>query len=739
MTLETGALLHNRYRIEQTIAQGGMGAIYRAIDESLSVSVAVKENLFTTEEYSRQFRREATILAGLRHPNLPRVTDHFVLENQGQYLVMDFIEGEDLKQRTTRLGILSETEAVTIGVAICDALIYLHNRTNPIVHRDIKPGNVKITPAGQVYLVDFGLAKISHSGQATTIGAQALTPGYAPPEQYGKGTDLRSDIYALGATLYAVLSNTIPEDALARAMGSAALTPLRRLNGNISERLAAVIEKAMSVEPGHRFQNAEEFKEALLDANSTVRRKSAQSSELRVDPATAVTMIGSAPPPTVQASTDATAASHHVIPQTVAGRQASVPPPPPPVVYPTSTPARTPVPSQPISRARKRKKQSSWVWIIPVALLLLALGAAVVAGMAYLANSGLVVAIQPTASPTSEEPLPEEVEFTETPVPENTETQPASTHTARPDKPTATVDRSTPTQAPSPTSPATSTPAITPVGGGQGLIAFASDRKDRIPQIWVMNPDGSNQHAITNSRDGACQPDWSPDGQKIVFISPCRARQDEYRGSSLFIMNADGSNIGPPINPMPGGDFDPVWSPDGKHIAFTSLRENIAHIYLYNIETRQIERLSRPSNYDRRPAWSPDGKMLAFESTRLGQMQIWTMELSGDRAQEFSTLAKGVSTMATWSPDGSSITFIQGKDSQLVWKQLANRLIPETPLGTRLNLASDVDYSPDGYWLTFESWRENGNHDVYIISANGGNLTRLTDDPGSDFQPAWRH
>src|SRR5512146_533233 len=98
MTLALGSLLHNRYRIEVVIAEGGMGAIYRATDESLGVSVAVKENLFTTEESTRQFRREATILAGLRHPNLPRVTDHFVIPDQGQYLVMDYIEGEDLRQ-----------------------------------------------------------------------------------------------------------------------------------------------------------------------------------------------------------------------------------------------------------------------------------------------------------------------------------------------------------------------------------------------------------------------------------------------------------------------------------------------------------------------------------------------------------------------------------------------------------------------------------------------------------------
>src|SRR4030043_295381 len=129
MTLERGTLINQRYRIVEILGQGGMGAVYRAVDENLGVDVALKENLFTTEEYARQFRREAVILATLRHPNLTRVTDHFVIEDQGQYLVMDYIEGEDLRQRMDRIGLLKEDEVIIIGAAICDALTYLHTRT----------------------------------------------------------------------------------------------------------------------------------------------------------------------------------------------------------------------------------------------------------------------------------------------------------------------------------------------------------------------------------------------------------------------------------------------------------------------------------------------------------------------------------------------------------------------------------------------------------------------------------
>src|SRR3989304_4708128 len=168
MTLEIGSLVNGRYRVEGVLGQGGRGAVYAAIDENLGIPVALKENLFTTDEYARQFRREAVILANLRHPNLPRVTDHFVIEQQGQYLVMDYIEGEDLRQRMERIGSLPEQDVAVIGVALCDALTYLHSRSPQVLHRDIKPGNVKITPSGKIFWVYLGLAKMVVGRQATT-------------------------------------------------------------------------------------------------------------------------------------------------------------------------------------------------------------------------------------------------------------------------------------------------------------------------------------------------------------------------------------------------------------------------------------------------------------------------------------------------------------------------------------------------------------------------------------------
>jgi serine/threonine protein kinase len=217
MPLSPGQLLLDRYRIDALIAQGGMGAVYDAFDTRLNIRCAIKENQLGTESALRQFEREAQLLAKLRHPNLPRVTDHFLIPGQGQYLVMDFVEGEDLGRRLKRLGPLPEADARRWAEVVLSALAYLHARG--VIHRDIKPGNIKFTPEGETVLVDFGIAKeMSGEGGPTTTGARGLTPGFAPPEQYGGTgrTDARSNLYAFGATLYALLTGAPPADAFMR-------------------------------------------------------------------------------------------------------------------------------------------------------------------------------------------------------------------------------------------------------------------------------------------------------------------------------------------------------------------------------------------------------------------------------------------------------------------------------------------------------------------------------------------
>jgi serine/threonine protein kinase len=266
MPIAPGQVVNGRYQIIRLLGQGGFGAVYQAHDRTLNRPCALKENLETSEEVMRQFNREAQLLANLSHPNLPRVTDFFTLAGQGQYLVMDYVEGEDLQEMLDRSARpLPEAQALGWIGQVCDALTYLHQHQPPIIHRDIKPGNIRITPRGQAMLVDFGIAKLYDSQAHTTAGARAFTPGYSPPEQYGKGpTDERSDIYALGATLYTLLTNQTPPDSVDLLTGSASpLPPAHLVNPDAARPVSLAIAQAMDPERTRRFRTVAEFKAAL--------------------------------------------------------------------------------------------------------------------------------------------------------------------------------------------------------------------------------------------------------------------------------------------------------------------------------------------------------------------------------------------------------------------------------------------------------------------------------------------
>jgi serine/threonine protein kinase len=292
--IKEGEVLRNRYKIRERIGQGGMGNIYLADDLRLEGrQCALKEvehdrstpgNLL--KEAREQFLREATVLARLDHPNLPKVSDFFSI-GQKDYLVMDFVPGKDLRtimQEARQKNLfLNEEEVLNWSNQLADALTYLHRQKPPLVHRDIKPSNLKITPDGLLKLVDFGLVKILAPDEVTVTVIQGRgTALYTPLEQYGddgQHTDSRSDIYSFGATFYHLLTNMPPVDARQRFLNPASLINPRKINPALSNRTERAILWAMELHPDERPATIEILRDSLFGGREIPLRSQNQAAK----------------------------------------------------------------------------------------------------------------------------------------------------------------------------------------------------------------------------------------------------------------------------------------------------------------------------------------------------------------------------------------------------------------------------------------------------------------------------
>ena len=276
--LAPGTVLQNRYRVERQIGEGGMGAVYVATDERFGSTVALKETFFSDPGLRKAFEREARLLNHLRHAALPRVSDHFT-EDEGQFLVMEYIQVEDLSDMLKGRGApFPAPQVLSWADQLLYALEYLHTQTPPVIHRDIKPQNIKLLPRDQVVLLDFGLAKGAPLQTRVTATGSVFgySFNYAPIEQMqGAGTDTRSDLYSLGATLYHLLTGTTPADALTRATavlnGEAdPLRPASEVNERVPAAVSEVLARALSQSAARRFASAAEMRAALREAAQEV-------------------------------------------------------------------------------------------------------------------------------------------------------------------------------------------------------------------------------------------------------------------------------------------------------------------------------------------------------------------------------------------------------------------------------------------------------------------------------------
>lgn len=294
--LAPNTLLQDRYLVMGLLGQGGMGAVYQAMDRKFGNAVALKETFYNDLQFRQAFSREAKLLNRLRHAALPVVTDYFGI-GERQFLVMQYIPGKDLEQlladrKAQGQGVFMTSQVLRWADQLLDALEYLHSQNPPIIHRDIKPQNLKLTPRGEMILLDFGLAKglVTHQSEVSQ-SLRGYTPNYASLEQIrGTGTDARSDIYSIGATIYHLLTGEMPQDALTRIAAILMsqpdpLKPVASLNLEIPAPVVQVIEKAMAPHPDQRYSSAAALRHALRSAASSISPASVHRAQTLTDEA----------------------------------------------------------------------------------------------------------------------------------------------------------------------------------------------------------------------------------------------------------------------------------------------------------------------------------------------------------------------------------------------------------------------------------------------------------------------
>lgn len=687
MEPQPDSVLNERYRIMRKLGQGGMGAVYLVQDTVLDQVAAVKYNHTSTAQGTSQFLREARLLATLRHPNLPRVTDYFVL-GEDQYLVMDYIPGDDLDSLLKHQGGLPLDMTMQIAEQLCSALSYLHSQNPPVIHRDIKPGNIKLTPSNEIVLVDFGIAKSGDGSQITTTGAAGLTPGFSPPEQYGSShTGPYSDQYALAATLYTVLSNHKPPDAFQRVLNEAVLTPLLTFRSDLPQGVAAVIEKALSLHPQERYLSVNDFFQALVDGAGKDMPTSPKPAPELLQPTT----IGTVTPKLT-------------------------------VKKPTRTKSKPPRTLSPLSLG-----------------VIIGGGLAALGGIIFLLV--LLLAGKPVAPTNTQTPQTGLTEATLTLTPKDQTTAETQAPVTNPDQQV--------TISPEPgITPSESTQIL----GGGAIAYISDQSEDGFDQVWlmevIMGTTGefevvSNEQLTTDEGDKS-EPAWSPDGTSLLYVAPAELSSN---GMDIWLLDVSTAGQTPvDLSQHAGNDTSPAWSPDGSTIAFTSLGSNdIRQVYLMNADGTNIRRASY-SLQEYAPAWSPDMVYLSVTAAVSGRQVLYLRAASSgyanDPPQAYDTrelLGRlGDVAEAAWSPDGMLILYtrLEGALSNLyitVFSERGNRIQQITTSGSD----SNPSWSSDQQWVIFTS-RRDGNAEIYLMNSNGAMQTNLSNMPGDQSQPAWQ-
>ena len=646
--LRPGYVLRQRYRVLRRIGEGGFGAVYKAEDTSLgNRKVAIKEmsqqGLKSQElqEATEAFHREALLLAGLAHPSLPRIYEHFS-EGGAWYLVMDFIEGETLEDYLeNHQGHVSVMEALQLGIKLCRVLEYLHGRQPPIIFRDLKPANIMLEQSGQVYLVDFGIARHFKPGQRHDTIAFG-SPGYAAPEQYGKAqTTPRSDVYSLGALLHQLLSGHDPSDVPFRF---APLTvPVPAGTWELIQRMTNLDESRRPETMAAVRQELERLSDAWVNRQHSSSR-----------------------------STGSLGQSTGAYP---AAASARLSPPFQPVAAQTP-PAYPPLPWTSAQSSGKKKSRWRFLWVILPCLIWvwMAFGhsssysTSTTDGPSYTSGSGSVYAAiwSPDGSSLAEA-IGNEVVVRD-----------ISTGTVMGTYQENSSGTDWLAWSPDSTRIASAdddgTALVWDVATGKTIATFQG-QKQRVSELsW--SPDGTR--VVSSSDDGTVQVwdassgsviftyrqhtdkvwtvAWSPDGSRIASGSADDTVRvwDATNGTTQFVYRGHNGGIG-----------HLSWSPDSTRIASAS---EDGTVQVWNATSGiTLATYSEHTSNANAVAWSPDGKYLVSASTD-HTADVWAFDTA--QAVFVYNADVGAIESVSWSPDDNRIA-VAGEDGTVhVWDAL---------------------------------------------------------------------
>jgi hypothetical protein len=641
MMAQTDALIAGRYRMGRLLGSGGFGAVYLATDERLHRPVAIKvcstQRLPGDEaaEAARLFQSEALTLARLRHPGLTAIWDYFNQDNDW-YLVMEYVPGETLRDLLRRVaGPLPQAEALNYARQLCSVLTYLHHQYPPVVFRDLKPGNVMVTPEGQLKLIDFGIARLFSPGKIADT-AQFGTPGYAPPEQYGGQTEPRSDIFSLGVLLHQMLTGHNP------TASPFALPPARSLNPAIPQALESLITRATAYEIEDRVPTADEFCSAL---EAAIAR-----------PMPAIT----APVP-------------RIVPQQHTGQAHTGPI--------TSRQLWSPSPRQLPSRPHGGGAGRGIVLILLLVILLGSLGSG-----AYLLQSQIAGLARDIFAPSAvSAPLSKPLSMIVFSVPWGDQNENLYLKIGNEVKALTNF----------PAGISAALPSISPDGM---QIAFTQVTKDGSQQIWLIDSNGRNLRPLLKNGQFGRAPEWSPDGRKIVFETATPGNEMRQHDLAIADVKSGKLQMLAETSSWEGGPtWSPDGKRIAFHAR--SAGTNCMQIFTIDLASGQTEQISKIGNQQCRPQsdgdfwpdWSPDGKYLAFGHKLADKEQIAVFDMASN---ELSILDTGSLPAGhpRWSADGKQILFHQAQDDVLSLAHYDMKTGKITPIDTSHSHAHLADW-----------------------------------------------